>query len=130
MREKGGRGSASEEGVRGEAEGMVSCPFHMKAAFQMEMAGSAAALGQWSPSLRSPQPQRNGGPLPEEPLSTLPLAWGKARGRGLPGLPTASKAAAKPVAQGLRGMKTGWKNANKMGGGKWEGKKKRERQQS
>ena len=73
--EKGGKGLAGEQGVRGKAEGMEgmgSCPFHMKAAFQMEMVGSAAALGQWPPSLCSPQPQRTVGTVPEEPLSPLP----------------------------------------------------------
>lgn len=44
--EKAGRGPAGEAGVFDKVEGMGSSPFRMKAAFQMEMAGSAAALGQ------------------------------------------------------------------------------------
>lgn len=58
--EKDGGSLEGEQGVYGKAEGTMSCPFQMKEAFQMEMARSPAALGQWPPSFRSPWPQRNG----------------------------------------------------------------------
>lgn len=112
-REKGGRGPAW---VCSEAEGMGSRPFHMKTAFQMEMLGSTAALGQWPPLLRSPPATKKRGDTAGGAPLGAPPAWGRARGRALPGLPAAWQAAAGLVAQGPRGTKTCWKNANKTWG--------------
>lgn len=78
------------------------------------MAGSAAALGQWPPSLRSPRAQRSGRTLPGEPRSAPP-GPGQSEGRPCRGFRRHSGAAGL-LAQGPRGTKTGWKNANTVGG--------------
>lgn len=89
----------------------------------MEMAGSAAALGQWPPSLRSPRAQRSGGTLPGSP-ARLPPARGRARGgcagaaaatRAQPGRSPGALGARKPAGRMLTSWGEGEKKKKKDG---------------
>lgn len=91
--EEGGR-RRCKEGVRGEARGR-ELPLSLESGFSDGNGGSAAALGQWPRSLRSPRAQRSGGRCRGAPLRCPRPGQGE-------GGPAAAPAAARAAGPGAR----------------------------
>lgn len=122
-----GRAERWKEGVRGEARGR-ELPLSLESGFSDGNGGVSSSPWTMAPFAPLPEGTKERGDAAGEPRSAPP-GPGQGEGRLCRSCRRYSGAAG-PLARGPRGTKTGWKNANELGGGGKKKKKKTEREKS